>query len=470
MIFRGETERTQADTALTTSIFLLQFVVLSTHDPLLLVAKTVMHRYLLCTVFGLLISGLVAQPIPKPAEFHGQYLGQDRPGYRPETFVPVLFSTYNEYGFHPKSSVSFSPDGNELNFTSQTFPVIQGRSETILFMREISGVWAEPREAVFSGEYSDRGAFYSQEGNYIYFVSTRPLRGRGGPKDGDIWRSRKIGDDWSDPSNLGPPINTAFDEMSGAVTEHGTMFFSSNRPGGRGDFDVYLSRLVEGIYSEPQNLGGAVNTIAEEHVLCVAPDMNFLIFSRRANKKSNTGLYIVYRNSDGSWTKAKSMGDHINVLNAAWASLSPDGNYLFFLGEGYGMYWLRSALIEYLKTADLDISEILLKAFSEKGVATACSTFYELNEKHSRYIELGEFLLNEKGYQLLEAGDVRRAISIFTICVALFPDSWNAYDSMGEAYLAAGEIEQAKSNYQKSLQLNPNNANASDQLNSLGNR
>jgi len=421
-------------------------------------------------IFSTLMAALLAQPMSEPAEFKGQYLGQDRPGYRPELFAPVLFSTYNEYGYHPQSSVSFSPDGNELNFTSQTFPVVKGRSQTILFMREINGVWTAPREAFFSGEYSDRGAFYSRDGKYGYFVSMRSIEGRGKPKDADIWRSRRVGNNWSEPVNLGSPINTAFDEMSGAAADNGTIFFSSDRPGGRGDFDVYLSRLVDGIYTEPENLGGAVNTMAEEHVLCVAPDMQFLIFSRHANNKASVGLYIVYKNGDGSWTRAKSVGDHINMLNALWASLSPDGEYLFFLGQGYGMYWLKSALIEYLRKADLSVSEILFQVFSEKGVDAACSTFYELKEEHSRYLELNELLLNQRGYQFLEAGEVTRAISIFTICVALFPDSWNGYDSLGEAYLAAGEIEQAKTNYRKSLQLNPNNANAVAKLTELENR
>ena len=421
-------------------------------------------------IFGMLIAALLAQPMAEPAEFKGQYLGQDRPGYRPELFAPLLFSTYNEYGFHPQSSISFSPGGKELSFTSQTFPVVRGRSQTILFMRETNGVWTGPREAFFSGEYSDRGAFYSPDGKYVYFISMRPIEGRGKPKDADIWRLRRVGDNWTDPVNLGSPINTAFSEMSGAAADNGTIFFSSDRPGGRGDFDVYLSRLIDGIYTEPENLGGAVNTMAQEHVLCVAPDMKFLIFSRHAINKANVGLYIVYKNSDGSWTRAKSMGDHINMLNALWASLSPDGEYLFFLSQGYGMYWLKSALVEYLRKADLNISDILLKVFSDKGVDAACSTFYELKEEHSRYVELNELLLNQRGYQFLGAGDAKRAISIFTIWVALFPDSWNGYDSLGEAYLAAGEIEQARTNYRKSLQLNPNNANASDKLEGLENR
>ena len=51
-------------------------------------------------IFGMLVAALLAQPMAEPAEFKGQYLGQDRPGYRPELFAPLLFSTYNEYGFH----------------------------------------------------------------------------------------------------------------------------------------------------------------------------------------------------------------------------------------------------------------------------------------------------------------------------------------------------------------------------------
>ena len=65
--------------------------------------------------------------------------------------------------------------------------------------------------------------------------------------------------------------------------------------------------------------------------------------------------------------------------------------------------------------------------------------------------------LNSTGYLLLEAGKPKDAIEVLRVNVTLFPASWNAYDSLGEAYAAAGQKDLAIQNYEKSLQLNPKN-------------
>jgi tetratricopeptide (TPR) repeat protein len=64
---------------------------------------------------------------------------------------------------------------------------------------------------------------------------------------------------------------------------------------------------------------------------------------------------------------------------------------------------------------------------------------------------------NIAGYQLLEAGKIQEAISILKLNVDMFPQSWNAYDSLGEAYAKAGNTELAVQNYSKSVELNPRN-------------
>ena len=65
--------------------------------------------------------------------------------------------------------------------------------------------------------------------------------------------------------------------------------------------------------------------------------------------------------------------------------------------------------------------------------------------------------LNATGYQLLELGKANEAIEVFKVNVQLYPKSWNTYDSLGEAYAAAGNKPLAIHNYEKSLELNPKN-------------
>lgn len=68
-----------------------------------------------------------------------------------------------------------------------------------------------------------------------------------------------------------------------------------------------------------------------------------------------------------------------------------------------------------------------------------------------------EYELNSVGYDLLREKRIPEAISLFVLNVKLTPTSWNAYDSLGEAYTLAGDTTQAIANYEKSLELNPKN-------------
>jgi tetratricopeptide (TPR) repeat protein len=69
-------------------------------------------------------------------------------------------------------------------------------------------------------------------------------------------------------------------------------------------------------------------------------------------------------------------------------------------------------------------------------------------------------MLNMLGYRLLQSDRVDEAIEIFKLNVEEYPDAFNPYDSLGEAYMEAGELELAVENYEKSLELNPDNTNA----------
>jgi Flp pilus assembly protein TadD len=82
--------------------------------------------------------------------------------------------------------------------------------------------------------------------------------------------------------------------------------------------------------------------------------------------------------------------------------------------------------------------------------------------------DVSEGEINTLGYMLLRGDKVEEAIEIFKLNVAEHPQSWNAYDSLGEAYMKKGEKELAIANYQKSLELNPGNTNGRDMLKKLG--
>jgi tetratricopeptide (TPR) repeat protein len=75
--------------------------------------------------------------------------------------------------------------------------------------------------------------------------------------------------------------------------------------------------------------------------------------------------------------------------------------------------------------------------------------------------------LNTSGYNLIQANRLNDAIEVFRLNVKLFPNSWNPYDSLGEALALAGDKDEAIKNYEKSMELNPNNTNGKTALEKL---
>lgn len=287
---------------------------------------------------------------PEPT-FRGEYLGQSKPGLKPEPFAKELFSVKGYYGFHLHTSIYFSPDGKELYFTSQAQPVVPGRSCSILFMKQgDDGVWSFPQKPAFASDYTENGAMYSWDCMRILFLSNRPVDGKGDPKDEDYWYAEKTEDGWGTPQQLEGPFNSRFDDAGGAFTPDGAFYFSSKREDSMGDQDIYHTRLIGGEYTEPANLGPPINSEYEEYAICVAPDESWLIFLYvNMEDKQNIGLYISYRNPDRSWTESLNLNHALNLKSGFVASLSPDGKYLFILNRGDGIYWVDALVLEELR-------------------------------------------------------------------------------------------------------------------------
>lgn len=88
-------------------------------------------------------------------------------------------------------------------------------------------------------------------------------------------------------------------------------------------------------------------------------------------------------------------------------------------------------------------------------------------QNFSEYNFSDENELNQLGYDLIKKGQIEEAISIFTLLISEFPNSSNAFDSMGESYFLNDQFELSKINYQKSLELNPENTNAEEMINRI---
>jgi serine-type D-Ala-D-Ala carboxypeptidase/endopeptidase len=100
-------------------------------------------------------------------------------------------------------------------------------------------------------------------------------------------------------------------------------------------------------------------------------------------------------------------------------------------------------------------------------MTAAVKKFFEIKEEIGNKYYLNENEMNRFGYSLINENKINEAIEIFKMNVALFPESWNVFDSLGEGYAKAGQKELAIENYEKSLKLNSKNTSAVEALKKL---
>lgn len=121
------------------------------------------------------------------------------------------------------------------------------------------------------------------------------------------------------PVNAGDKINTEYDEWFPMLLPDGlTLYFSSNRPGGQGDLDIYVCsrKSVNESWGKPLNLGTKINTSSVEHSVTVSEDRHWMLFTSEKQGGFGTGdLYVSYRKDVSDplgWGKAKNAGAAIN--------------------------------------------------------------------------------------------------------------------------------------------------------------
>lgn len=141
-------------------------------------------------------------------------------------------------------------------------------------------------------QYWETHCTFTPDGNDIYFVSNRP----GGYGGRDIYRITKIGDSWSEPQNLGPEINTKYDEESPFIAiDNKTMYFASNGPNSIGGFDIFVTvRNEDNTWSAPINLGYPINSTGDDLFYTTTVDgLRGYLSSFRKGGKGEKDIYEI---------------------------------------------------------------------------------------------------------------------------------------------------------------------------------
>jgi CubicO group peptidase (beta-lactamase class C family) len=115
----------------------------------------------------------------------------------------------------------------------------------------------------------------------------------------------------------------------------------------------------------------------------------------------------------------------------------------------------------------MPLAATLMKTIEDKGIDAGIAQYRDLKARQPKVYDFGEPELNQLGYQLMQAKKLKEALEIFKLNVEAYPQGFNTYDSLGEAYMMNGNIELAIQNYKKSLELNPQNTGAVDMLKRL---
>lgn len=236
----------------------------------------------------------------------------------------IINTTADEY------NPTFEPDGKIVYFTRR---IDRKGSEAIMFSRLENGKWTTPLTAPFSGKFYDKEPMLAPDGKRMFFASTRP-NDRDENANFDIWMAEKAGKSWTEPKNLGAKVNSSGYDNYPSVAADGTIYFASVRIDGRKDNDLYRSRLVNGEYQPAENLGASLNTDATEADPFIAPDQSYLIFcSDRKGGAGEGDLYISF-NERGKWTAPQSLGANLNTAEYEYTPLVFKDKFYFSRGWG----------------------------------------------------------------------------------------------------------------------------------------
>lgn len=279
------------------------------------------------------------------SSLYDRYLTKDIPTKLPRTYIPIepLDGTITHQGVFAPDYETYYFTVSDPNFTQFTVKQITKQGNE----------WSKPKNAFFNSDFNEHGLSFSQDGNTLFFSSTRPLPDVDTASTWHLWQTQRVGGHWGEPIHIDIP------NLRGQLTSHpsiamdGTLYFHSSNPDYT-QMGIYRSEPEpDGRYLPATKLVIPGLSEVETCTPYVDPEERFILFAIISEELE---LAVSKRLESWNWGGLQRLPANINTKGQGNPQVSPDGEYLFFAvgdfasGEGE-IKWVELAGI--LQTLNL---------------------------------------------------------------------------------------------------------------------
>ena len=197
--------------------------------------------------------------------------------------------------------------------------------------------WGTPQNIgkPVNGEFHDANVSISSDGSILFIYKAEE-------GNGDLFSSKLEGEKWTKPESLGKNVNSKYYEPSCSMTsDESKLYFSSDRPGGYGGLDIWVSKKEKnGKWGEAVNLGSEVNTKYDDDAPFIHPDGKTLYFSSKGHKTmGGYDIFTTIVSEDGTYSKPENIGYPINTADDdIYFVVSADKKHGYYASAREGTY------------------------------------------------------------------------------------------------------------------------------------
>lgn len=203
-------------------------------------------------------------------------------------------------------------DGSAIIYTRRLGTTSQYDEDLVISRKDDNGEWGAPQSISdnINSKFNEGTCTLSADGRTLIFTS---CSGRNGFGSCDLYISVKNGDEWSRPKNMGEKVNSSFWDSQPSLSADGrTLYFVSNRGGGAGTRDIWVTRQDDrGEWQKPENIGRKINTPADEISPFIHPNNKVLYFATNG-RPGFGGFDIFYSYYNEGWSAPINLGAPIN--------------------------------------------------------------------------------------------------------------------------------------------------------------